>query len=66
LILNIDEANDPHMKRLESQFKAVSPNSKTMDAPDATEGAVFIINNKASSLSTNIKVLKASKPRKSL
>jgi hypothetical protein len=54
------------MKRLESQFKAVSPNSKTMDAPDATEGAVFIINNKASSLSTNIKVLKASKPRKSL
>jgi len=46
LILNIDEKDNPHMKRLEAQFKSVSPNSKTMDGPDATEGAVWIIDNK--------------------
>lgn len=46
LILNQDEKNNPHMKRLEAQFKSVSANSKTMDGPDAVEGAVHIINNK--------------------
>jgi hypothetical protein len=46
LILNIDEKEDPHMKRLEAQFKSVSPNSKTMDGPDAVEGAVHICKNK--------------------
>jgi hypothetical protein len=46
LILNIDEKDDPHMKRLEAQFKSVSPNSKTMDGPDAVEGAVHIAKNK--------------------
>lgn len=46
LILNIDEKDNPHMKRLEAQFKSVAPNSKTMDGPDAVEGAVWIIDNK--------------------
>lgn len=46
LVLNIDEADDPHMKRLEAQFKSVSTNSKTMDGPDAVEGAVFLIKSK--------------------
>jgi len=46
LILNIDEKDDPHMKRLEAQFKGVSANSKTMDGPDAVEGAVFLIKEK--------------------
>lgn len=46
LVLNIDEKDNPHMKRLEAQFKSVSPNSKTMDGPDAVEGAVWIIDNK--------------------
>ena len=40
LILNVDEKDDPHMKRLEAQFKSVAPNSRTMDGPDAVEGAV--------------------------
>lgn len=46
LILNEDEKEDKHMKMLEWQFKKVSPNSKKMDGPDATEGAVHIIEQK--------------------
>lgn len=46
LIFNEDEKNDPHMKRMVAQFKSVSPNSKTMDGPDAVEGAVFKIKEK--------------------
>ena len=46
LVLNIDEKDDPHMKRLEAQFKSVSPNSKTMDGPDAVEGGVFVAKQK--------------------
>jgi hypothetical protein len=48
LILNAEEKDNPHMKRLEAQFKSVSPNSRTMDGPDAVEGAVQIIKNKIS------------------
>lgn len=54
LILNQSEKENPHMKRLEAQFKSASPNSKTMDAPDAVEGGVWIINNKAASLTSDI------------
>jgi hypothetical protein len=50
LILNIDEKEDPHMKRLDSQFKSVGPNSRTMDGPDAVEGAVKIIQEKVALL----------------
>ena len=46
LILNEAEKGNPHMQRLEAQFKSVSANSKTMDGPDAVEGAVFIIQQK--------------------
>lgn len=48
LILNEAEKNNPHMVRLEAQFKSVSANSKTMDGPDAVEGAVFTIQQKLS------------------
>lgn len=50
LILNIDEQDDPHMKRLESQFKSVAANSKTMDGPDAVEGGVHLIKQKLASI----------------
>jgi hypothetical protein len=43
LILNIDEKDNPHMKRLEAQFKAASAICRTMDGPDAVEGAVYKI-----------------------
>lgn len=48
LILNEKHKGNPHMQRLEAQFKSVSVNSKTMDGPDAVEGAVFIIQQKLS------------------
>lgn len=46
LILNIAEKENPHMKRLEAQFKSVSIKSKTMDGPDAVQGAVKEIKKK--------------------
>ncbi|MFN4249278.1 MAG: hypothetical protein ACK4EY_16240 [Flavipsychrobacter sp.] len=52
LILNIDEQDDPHMKRLEAQFKAASATAKDMGAPDAVEGAVHIIRKKTTVAST--------------
>jgi len=46
MILNEAEKENPHMKRMETQFKSVSPNSKTMDGPDSVEGGVYIAKNK--------------------
>lgn len=46
LILNEAEKENPHMKLLEAHFKSAGPRSKTMDGPDAVEGAVHIIKNK--------------------
>ncbi len=47
LILNEAEKSDSGMKRLEDQFLAVHPTmSAHADAPDATEGAWWIITNK--------------------
>src|ERR1035437_3377026 len=46
LVLNIDEKDDPNMKRMEAQFKSASANSRTMDGPDAVEGGIHIIKNK--------------------
>jgi len=43
LILNIEEKDDPHMLRLESQFKAAKATSKQLDGPDCIEGGVFKI-----------------------
>jgi hypothetical protein len=46
LVLNENEKNDPHMKRLEKQFTSAKPTSKELGGPDATEGAVFIVKQK--------------------
>jgi hypothetical protein len=47
LIFNEDEKDDPHMQRLEEQFRAIEPGLPAHDdGPDAVEGAVWIINNK--------------------
>lgn len=47
LYLNAYEKNNTNMERLYDQFKAISPKSRAHDdAPDAVEGAVWIINNK--------------------
>jgi hypothetical protein len=45
LILNVDEKENPHMKRLEEQFLLVNPQMNApADGPDCIEGAVWIIN----------------------
>jgi phage terminase large subunit-like protein len=47
LIFNEAERDNPHMRRLEEQFKAIEPSLSTHDdGPDATEGGVYIINTK--------------------
>lgn len=51
LIFNIAEKDNPHMLRLEEQFKAVDPKlSAHVDGPDACEGAIWIINNKIAAM----------------
>jgi hypothetical protein len=47
LILNEAEKTNPHMVRLEGQFKSITPAlSGHDDGPDSIEGGVWIINNK--------------------
>lgn len=54
LILNEDEKGNPHMQRLEEQFKMISPRLPApADGVDCIEGGYFIANQKASSLSDN-------------
>lgn len=54
LILNEDEKNNPHMKRLEEQFKLFTMQLKApADGPDCIEGGVWIINSKIASISPN-------------
>ncbi len=51
LVFNIAEKDNPHMQRLEEQFKAVDPKlSAHADGPDAVEGGVWIINNKIAAM----------------
>jgi phage terminase large subunit-like protein len=51
LILNEAERDNPHMRRLEEQFKAIEPNlSNHDDGPDMVEAAVFIINTKLAAM----------------
>lgn len=64
LILNIEEAANPHMKRLEQQFLSFSPNSKAMDGPDSIEGAVWIMQNKLSLIQHSGTALIKQFPRK--
>ena len=55
LVFNEDERGNPHMKRLEEQFKAVNPKlSAPCDGVDATEGGVFIIREKITSRNSRI------------
>jgi len=50
LVFNIDEKDNPDMKRLETQFKTAKPTSKRLDGPDAVEGAVWLINQKSAAI----------------
>lgn len=51
IILNEKESDNPHMKRLEDQFKLVSPGLPApADGPDAVEGAFFILQQKTAAL----------------
>lgn len=45
IYFNVEEKDNPHMKRMEEEFIGVAPNSKMMDGPDGLEGAVWIIEN---------------------
>lgn len=52
LIFNIAEKNNPHMQRLEDQFKMINPQlSAPADGVDCVEGGYFIANVKLSTLS---------------
>jgi len=58
LILNEKEKNNPHMVELERQFLALAPNSRDNDdAPDATEGAVWVIRKKLRGLKGGISTI---------
>lgn len=47
LVFNEAERENPHMRRLEEQFKSIEPSMTSHDdGPDAVEGAVWIINTK--------------------
>ena len=48
LIFNIAEKGNPHMLRLEAQFKNAKPTSKELDGPDCIQGAVIILQEKSS------------------
>lgn len=51
LYFNEAQRNNPHMQRLEDQFKSFAPGSRAHDdGPDAVEGAIWIINNKMKEL----------------
>lgn len=52
LIFNIKIKDDPHMQRMHDQMLGVSETSKTMDGPDALEGAVWIIQNRENKKNT--------------
>jgi hypothetical protein len=58
LIFNIDEKEDPHMKRMEAQMKGVSKKSKLMDGPDCLEGGVWILENDYGDVKQNMHIVK--------
>lgn len=45
LTFNESEKSSPHMQRMEEQMLGVSMNAKTIDGPDALEGACWLIKN---------------------
>lgn len=45
LVFNIDERDNPHMRRLEEQFTLISPQmTSPADGPDCIEGGYYILN----------------------
>lgn len=46
LIFNVDQKDEPNMVRTHDQMLGVSPTAKTIDAPDAIEGGIWIIQNR--------------------
>lgn len=65
LILNEEEKNNPHMLRLEEQFKAVDPKlSSHVDGPDSVEGAIWVINMKIASMAPIIVIPKRRNPKR--
>ncbi|KGO89745.1 hypothetical protein [Flavobacterium suncheonense] len=46
LIFNADQKDEPNMVRTHDQMLGVAPNTKIMDAPDAIEGGVWLIQNR--------------------
>lgn len=56
LIFNERERGNPHMARLEAQFKAAKPTSKLLDGPDAVEGAVWIAQSKVAFQVADVKI----------
>ena len=47
LLFNKKEKDNPHMQRLEEQMLGVNEKAVVMDGPDAVEGGVWLLNNKA-------------------
>lgn len=45
IYFNVEEKDNPHMKRMEEEYVGVAPNSKMMDGPDGFEGGIWIIEN---------------------
>lgn len=64
LVFNIDEKENPDMKRLEAQFKAAKPTSKRLDGPDAIEGAVTLIDQKSANIEPGAVKALSRKPNK--
>lgn len=55
LVLNEKERDNPHMQRLEEQFKLVQPGLPApADGPDCVEGAFFILNSKLAALTSGV------------
>ena len=51
LVFNEAERDNPHMQRMEEQFLLVSPSMKSpADGPDAVEGGVFILRQRAATM----------------
>lgn len=62
LVFNIDEKETQHMKNTEGQFLALSPTSRAHDdAPDAVEGGVWVVNNKAATSPNSIQTFNSSR-----
>jgi hypothetical protein len=45
-VFNEKEKENPHMKRMDAQFKGANANSRTLDGPDACQGGIAIIQQK--------------------